>query len=67
MATGGPGVRGSMHATGVNVGPSAGTFCSQESAGSTIGEHDLQLAEYQVPVLTLVTIDTLTKNSIMGA
>ncbi len=67
MATGGSGVRGSMHATGVNVGPSAGTFCSQESAGSTIGEHDLQLAEYQVPVLTLVTIDTLTKNSIMGA
>ena len=51
MAAGGPGVRGSMHATGVNVGPSAGTFCSQESAGSTIGEHDLQLAEYQVPAL----------------
>ena len=67
MATGGPGVWGGMHAAGVNAGPSAGTFCSQGSAGSTIGEHDLQLAEYQVPVLTLVTIDTLTKNSIMGA
>ena len=40
-----------MHAAGVNAGPSAGTCCSQGSAGSTAGEHDLQLAEHQVPVL----------------
>ena len=52
LAAGGPGVRGGMHAAGVNAGPSAGTFYSQGSAGSTAGEHDLQLAEHQVPVLT---------------
>ncbi len=43
MAAGGPGVRGGMHAAGVNAGPSAGTFYSQGSAGSAAGEHDLQL------------------------
>ena len=52
MAAGGPGVRGGMHAAGVNAGPSAGTFYSQGSADSAAGEHDLQLAEHQVPVLT---------------
>ena len=51
LAAGGPGVRGGMHAAGVNAGPSAGTFYSQGSANSTVGEHDLQLAEYQVPAL----------------
>ena len=40
-----------MHAAGVNAGLSAGTFYSQGSANSTVGEHDLQLAEYQVPAL----------------
>ena len=52
MAAGGPGVRGGMHAIGVNAGPSAGTFYSQGSAGSTVREYDFQLAEHQVPVLT---------------
>ena len=51
MAAGGPGVRGGMHAAGVNAGPSAGTFYSQGSAGSASGEHDLQLTEHQVSVL----------------
>ena len=52
MATGGPGMRGGMHAAGMNADPSAGIFCSLGSADSTVGEHDLQLAEHQVPVLT---------------
>ena len=47
-----PGVRGGMHAAGVNAGPSAGTLYSQGSAGSTVGEYDFQLAEHQLPVLT---------------
>ena len=45
-------MRGGMHAIGVNAGPSAGTFYSQGSAGSTVREYDFQLAEHQVPVLT---------------
>lgn len=40
-----------MHTAGVNAGLSAGTFYRQGSASGTAGEHDLQLAEHQVPVL----------------
>ena len=55
MAAWDPGVRGGMHAAGVNAGSSAGTFYSQGLAGSTVGEYDFQLAEHQVPVLTFGT------------
>ena len=34
-----------------DAGRPAGTFYSQGSAGSACGEHDLQLAEDQIPVL----------------
>ena len=40
-----------MHTAGVNAGLSAGTFYRQGSASGTAREHDLQLAEHQVPVL----------------
>lgn len=40
-----------MHTEGVNAGLPGGTFYSQGSANSTAGEHDLQLAEDQIPVL----------------
>ena len=40
-----------MRAAGVNAGLPDGTLYRQESAGGTSGEHNLQLTEYQVPVL----------------
>ncbi len=40
-----------MRAAGVNAGLPDGTLYRQGSAGGTSGEHNLQLTEYQVPVL----------------
>ena len=51
MATWGPGGRGGMHTEGVMLAGLPGTFYSQGLANSTAGEHDLQLAEDQIPVL----------------
>ncbi len=52
MITARPGGRGRYARLGVNAGLPAGTISGKGSAGGPVGEHQLQLTEDQVPVLT---------------